>query len=112
MEEGQMRETLLKAYEQLKRIKVESCEASVAELRKRPEELEFRYAIYCAERRKNELLGKIQLMESIGIITGKESKEEEKEINELFSPKRLFDAEIDPTDGRLKLYASKIKKED
>ncbi len=106
-----MREIVLKAYEQLKRIKVEACEESVAELRKRPKELEFRYAIYCAERRKNELLGKIQLMETIGVITAKESKEEEKEIEELFSTKRLFDAEIDPKNGQLKLYVSEIKKE-
>lgn len=107
-----MRGELLKAYEWYKRLRVELCEEDADELKKRPDMSELRHAINRTERRKNELLGMIQLMKTAGAITEKESEEKEKEIKELFSSKKLFGAKIKVTDGQLKIYASEIKKED
>ena len=49
----------------------------------------------------------IYQMEMAGVITEKEREEEEKEIKELFSPKKLFGAKIKRSDGQLKFMDRK-----
>lgn len=107
-----MREELLKAYERFKRVKTELCVEDVEKLKKQAYEIELRTAIYYAEKYRSELKAMLSLMECAEVITKEESEKEKKEIEKLFSPKQLFNAEVRFSTGNLKLYVSEPKKED
>ena len=104
-----MRWTLLKAYEQAKRVKVKLCEESAEELKKQPNELELRYAIYRAERRKNELSGMIYQMEMAGVITEKERGGRKGNKGIIFA-KEVVWSKNKTFRRSVKIYGSEIKK--
>lgn len=107
-----MREKMLMKYEMEKAIRLERCEKAIEWLKETKSELLLKDEIRETERRKNEMSGMLYLMQDMGAITEGECKEEKVVLEELFSPVRLYGADISTVTGELVLYVSEIKKED
>lgn len=112
-----MQNRLTEEYEQWKRALSEECEARTAELRKNKDMNRLREAVWRAENCKQELMGMMHLMVSMGRISNEEIKAEIKELQELFDTERLYGAYILRTQCRVYLTETNavekdIKKED
>ena len=106
-----MKEKIQICYVMNKKIRLDACEKEIEWLKEIKDESLLKDAIRDAERRKDELCGMLALMQDADVITRSEYEAEKTALEELFSPVRLYDAELEE-DGKLTLYVSEIKKED
>lgn len=98
-----MQDKLMAEYEQWKRALSEECEARSAELRKSRDMNRLREAVWRAENCKQQLIGMMHLMVSMGKMSNGEIKTEIEALQELFDTERLYGAYILRTKCRVYL---------
>lgn len=105
-----MREKMLEVYEMVKKVDLEECRKYAEELKSNADEVTLRLAIHAAESSRSKLRGMLLLMDVAGVISINEHEERKKELEELFSTRRLYDAFVLICNGDLVKNISEAKK--